>query len=399
MPVAFEQAGVLQRFATDYYSYGLAGGLARALPSSLAKRARSRMTPDLPTNKVFSFPVFALCSGLEARLKPSPSRQSRRWISTGKTFASLCRRHLDRQTTHVYAFTSAAKELFEAATASGVRCILDHATAPRKNEMGLVSAENDRFPEWALGDERDGHLDAYHERQMAEARYADTVICNSTFAKRTLLEEGLDARKIVVVPLGIRLPVGQTPDTRVQRVRGKLRILYVGAEALRKGAPYLVDAIRQLGPGSLDTRFVGHLGLSPHGLRQVQRVGQAFGDVPRDEMEAHFQWADVLVLPSVSDTFGLVILEAMSRGVPVIASDHTGGPDVIRDQIDGFVVPARDSNAIAVALNELASRPDRLEEMSRNASIRAAAFSLDAYRARLVRATQGPETSGEALHS
>lgn len=387
VPVAFEQAGVLQRFVTDFYSKALAGGLASTLPSRMSSRLRSRRTADLPPTKVSSFPRLALTNAIRSTLEGNPGSSSRRWIRSGARFASLCRQHLSRETTHVFAFTSAAHELFVEAKGRGVRCVLDHATAPRRNEMALVQEEQDRFPEWGAVQHGDTSIDAYHERQLEEARLADVVVCNSTFARGVLESEGVPPQKIAVVPLGIRLPSPNSVRDASSRRGGRLRVLYVGAEALRKGVPYLVQALNLLGSSQIEARFVGNLGLSQHGLAEVQRVGETKGTVPRSEMDSHFAWADVLVLPSISDTFGLVILEAMARGVPVIASENTGGPDVVREDVDGFVVRMRDGEAIARRLDELASDHARLAEMSRAAAQRVQSFSLDAYRERIVAAS------------
>jgi glycosyltransferase involved in cell wall biosynthesis len=388
VPAALQQAGCLQRFATDYYSKGLTARLAKVFPPPIATRAEARSTPDLPSEKVAAFPAFALSNALSIKLQRGVEGPSRRWIRIGEQFARLCRRHLRSDTTHVYAFTSAAHELFSAAKASGALCILDHATAPRKNEMKLVHEEHKRFPDWATQEKTDAFIERYHQRQIEEARMADIVICNSTFARRTLLAAGVSPETVAVVPLGVRLPAITSPLRRTRDSRGRLRVLYVGGEALRKGVPYLVEALSMLGALSIEARFVGDLALSAHGVREVQRVGHVFGGVPRNQMDQHFDWADVLVLPSVSDTFGLVMIEAMARGIPVIASDHTGAPDVLRDRIDGFVVPIRDSLAIAAKLDELASQPQILSDMSRSAAQRAVSFSLSAYRERLISATR-----------
>jgi glycosyltransferase involved in cell wall biosynthesis len=395
VPAALLQAGLLDRFVTDYYANKLLTTLMGVLPGSWAARAQARTATDLVSAKVSSFPLFAASTKLSALLQTDPNARSRRWIRSGKRFAELCGRYVDGKQSHVYAFTSAAKELFERARLSGLRCILDHATAPRKNEMTLVADEQDRFPGWATGYVEDLHLDEYHARQLDEAMMADSVICNSSFAKRTLIDEGIDAAKIAVVPLGIRL-VSYKPA--ITKIRGRLRVLYVGSEALRKGIPYLVQALETLSPRSIEVRFIGNLGLSAHGMDKVQRVGEVFGDVPRAHMTQHFEWADVLVLPSVSDTFGLVILEAMAHGVPVIASDHTGGPDVVRDHVDGFIVPVRDSGAIAARLDLLAGNSDLISGMSEQAASRVREYSLAAYRDRLVTAISSSSARCADLH-
>jgi glycosyltransferase involved in cell wall biosynthesis len=96
-------------------------------------------------------------------------------------------------------------------------------------------------------------------------------------------------------------------------------------------------------------------------------------------MAAH----DVFVFPSLFEGFGLVLLEALAMGLPVITTPHTAGPDIIREGIDGFIVPIRDSAAIAACLERLHRDPARRLEMSRQARQRAGDFTWKNYESTL----------------
>jgi starch synthase len=98
------------------------------------------------------------------------------------------------------------------------------------------------------------------------------------------------------------------------------------------------------------------------------------------EMKRH----DVLVLPSLFEGFGLVILEAMAQGLVVIATPHTAAPDVIENGIDGFVVPIRSAEAIAEKLEALLKDRTQLHEMKLAAQRKAQQFRWEVYRRRLV---------------
>ena len=97
------------------------------------------------------------------------------------------------------------------------------------------------------------------------------------------------------------------------------------------------------------------------------------------EMRRH----DVFVFPSLFEGFGLVILEAMSQGIPVITTLHTAGPDVIEEGRSGFIVPIRSAQAIADRLNLLAGDRALLAEMKHAARAAAAALKWSDYRTRL----------------
>src|SRR5207248_8751294 len=99
------------------------------------------------------------------------------------------------------------------------------------------------------------------------------------------------------------------------------------------------------------------------------------------EMQSH----DVLVLPSLFEGFGLVILEAMAQGTVAITTEHTAGPDVIDNGIDGFIVPIRSEAAIAEKLELLGSEPERLMAMKAAAKAKAQSSGWESYRQRLVK--------------
>ena len=93
---------------------------------------------------------------------------------------------------------------------------------------------------------------------------------------------------------------------------------------------------------------------------------------------------DVLGFPSLFEGFGLVILEAMSRGLPVITTAHTAGPDLIQDGVDGYLVPIRSAAVIAEKLETLHRDRARLAAMREAARATAREWAWAAYRRRLV---------------
>jgi glycosyltransferase involved in cell wall biosynthesis len=101
-------------------------------------------------------------------------------------------------------------------------------------------------------------------------------------------------------------------------------------------------------------------------------------------MAAHYGWADAFLLPSLCEGSATVTYEALAYGLPVICTPNTGS--VVRDGIEGFVVPIRDPNAIAGRIEELAANPERRTRMGQDARLRARDFTLEAYGQRLLAA-------------
>jgi glycosyltransferase involved in cell wall biosynthesis len=88
-----------------------------------------------------------------------------------------------------------------------------------------------------------------------------------------------------------------------------------------------------------------------------------------------YSQADVFVLPTISDGFAITQLEAMAHGLPVITTPNCGR--VVTDGLDGFIVPARDSAALAERLQTLLEDPERVQAMGEAARLAVAGFSLD----------------------
>jgi glycosyltransferase involved in cell wall biosynthesis len=290
----------------------------------------------------------------------------------------------------VYAFSSAGLEVLQAANQRGAVAVLDHATAPRRVEAALLAEEAERFPGWAGAVEDRAVSEAFASRQAAERAAAGLVLCGSSYVQRMVREEDGSDRNTRVVPLGFD---PRTAQAEPKRSSGPLRVLFAGSEGLRKGVGYLAEAVGMLPARQVEVRVAGDLGLTPAGLKALAERVQLLGPVVRRDLDDLYRWADVLVLPSLSETFGLVMLEAMAAGLPVVATPNTAAPDVVRDGEDGYIVPVRSPRAIAEKLDLLAGDRVLWREMSASARARAGAFSLEAYGQRLVAALQDGATS------
>src|SRR5947209_15336497 len=96
---------------------------------------------------------------------------------------------------------------------------------------------------------------------------------------------------------------------------------------------------------------------------------RALGKVDDETKQRELQTADVLCAPSLrGESFGMVLTEAFAAGTPVVASDIAGYRDVVRDGIDGVLVPAADPRALAEALRDLWEEPERRAQMARAAA-------------------------------
>jgi glycosyltransferase involved in cell wall biosynthesis len=103
-----------------------------------------------------------------------------------------------------------------------------------------------------------------------------------------------------------------------------------------------------------------------------------------DKVSDFYNDIDVYIQPSVSEGFGIEIIEAMAHGRPVIATTGTCGPDVITDGVEGFIVPPRDPMAILEKVRFFRDHPEKIAEMGGNARLRAKEYSWERIEERYV---------------
>jgi glycosyltransferase involved in cell wall biosynthesis len=109
------------------------------------------------------------------------------------------------------------------------------------------------------------------------------------------------------------------------------------------------------------------------------------GRVSDSELLEEYQSADIFVLPSLAEGFGLVLLEALACGLPVIASTSTAGPDIVEEGQDGFIIAPNDSRALAAQIQWFLGHRLELAEMSGRARRKAQLFGWPTFRANIRR--------------
>ncbi|MBH8565027.1 glycosyltransferase family 4 protein [Nostoc sp. CENA67] len=209
------------------------------------------------------------------------------------------------------------------------------------------------------------------QRFLGECEQADLIVVLSEVAKQSFIQAGFSPNQIAVL----------TPFVDTNRFRPTpkqdevFRVLYVGTIEPRKGVPYLVDAFIKAEIPNSELLIVG--GTSTRALRifmentlsKHANIKQEFWDFSRVDPTEVFGRCSVLVLPSVEDGFGLVALEAMACGLPVIVTSQCGAADVVENAVNGFVVPPRDIQAITDKLLFFANNEPTRQEMGKSARI------------------------------
>jgi glycosyltransferase involved in cell wall biosynthesis len=244
-------------------------------------------------------------------------------------------------------------------------------------------------------------------------RSGDAWMAYGTRSSADLVRLGADPARIVIAPL-VATPASALFDaSRGPEPPGQpLRYLFVGRLIERKGIDVLLDAFREVRGGELWVAGDGPLADRVERAAEDDERVRVLGHAGAAQLDDLYSRADVLVLPSHYDVWGLVVNEAQAYGLPVIATDQVGAAaDLIEPGVNGFVVPAGSSPALARALNEVARwtpyERDRCAERCRaklaersldraaEAVFEASVLALEYHRWRSSRARRGGSPVGD----
>ncbi|HVD14472.1 MAG TPA: glycosyltransferase family 4 protein [Actinomycetota bacterium] len=355
---AADRAGLLRWFITGMYDTGRGAGnpdswgwLPRPVGRAVRGRLRARWHPEIDRGRVQTIVRYhALAAGARiglAWLPPAGPHILSEWAT--RRFDSAVARRL-RRADHrglVHAFEGGCIRTLEAAKRQGIPTVLD---VPSAHEYYLDTIE-------AEGGTVDRRMTATVRTERA---LADYLLAPSDYVVRCLVEHGVERSKIVKIPYGV--DTSRFLPRQAAEQDGHFRVLFVGSIGFRKGVHYLLEAWNRLRLPDASLILAGPA--DAEGLRILRRHGGLrhwVGPVPRSEVQRWFGAADLFVFPTLAEGFGLVYLEAMAAGLPVVTTPNSAC--VVRHGIDGLVVPPRDVDALCDALSLLHGQPDLRREM------------------------------------
>lgn len=333
VPLALEEAGLLEAFVTDFYADPSWDVL---LPAIL----RRRRIAGLGSDRVRSdWPAFVLQSA--AQVLNLPMRHVYRAV--GSSLGRKALRIARRRNAALYCYAGHFPD-FEKIP-KGMK-LIDFEFHPHP-QLGweILSADAATFPEvaWSF---------AHEEQQLRNEDFvdgwsrADAIVCASRMTRRSLEHVGCPAERITVIPYAIDPPSG----TVAQRPSGPCRFLFVGQGIQRKGLHHLIRCWRELGLKDAELTIVSYV-IDP-GIAALAEGSNItlLGRQDRARLDALYREADVFVMPSLVEGFGLVYLEALAAGCHVIGTINTGLPDLNLGSGAVTTVPAGDLDALGAAL-------------------------------------------------
>jgi glycosyltransferase involved in cell wall biosynthesis len=431
--LAYYESGRLEAFCVPWMPSAAELAALRALARCGARRNLVEQVERLGRRR---FPALAPAPKVQDRVgewQRLLRRMSKRAVDNDEAnqwlMATMARETKRTTVTAVHSFEDCSLRQFEEAKRLGKICIYDMPIGyyPWWEEKQKQLARD--FADWVPVGGLPSSRYVRPEQKICEMELADLVLVPSHFVEKTI-REFWPEKKIALAPYGVDgefwcpaeggqqgagsrehgVGSGERGAGRGERalqhdgLTGRrdggnsllvtsdsrpataLRFIYAGGCSIRKGIPVLLEAWEKAQLRDAELLLVGSWQLADSKLKELPRGVKFLGPVGPEQLRELYRESDVFVFPSFFEGFGLVILEAMACGLPVIASECSAGPDVLDDSC-GRVIKAGEPEQLIESLRWFTANPDRLPAMKAVARYRAEGFTWGRYRAAVNAAT------------
>jgi alpha-maltose-1-phosphate synthase len=390
---AFNDEGMLQCFVTTLCAEHFR--MLSLLPEAFRKEVQRRSFPGISSNQILS-------SALQESMRLMGSRLGRSlplvkkftpqvddvWEALDRRLASYAGK-ANGPDLSVYAYEDGAFHTFS--SPHDFQRIYELPIGYWRAMHQLLEEERDLQPGWAVTLKGLSDGSEKLRRKDLELRMAHKIIVPSDFVLSTLPPEF--ARKGAVVPYGCpEVSLEESERGSGGSSKEPLKVLFCGSLGQRKGMSYLFESVKRLG-SRVELTVVGSP-VAPctaleGGLSKVKWISS----LPHREMLALMRRHDVFLFPTLFEGRALVVLEALSQGLPVITTPNSGTTDVVLHRKTGYIVPIRSIEEIEAALVELATDRKLLQYMSHEALKSAQQASWLRYRLALLEAVKEPDAT------
>tara|TARA_R110000868_G_scaffold32036_8_gene116942 strand:+ start:6517 stop:7773 length:1257 start_codon:yes stop_codon:yes gene_type:complete len=377
---AIRKSGYSCRYISGYYyrQNGWPERMLRALPGRWADKLtatlKRRQLEELPTGIVERSWMLEVLLGIERGFRfvlPNFAIARMRYLDLRGAVRVLVLRPKI-----VIASDSHALYTLRAAKRIGAVAVLDQVIGHVDYGNRILSEEKALHPE--LGSPFRSTPARMIRRCIQEVREADYILVPSEYVRDSLLHYGAAPDRIFMLPYGVDLAMfAPAPPPPVP----PFKILFAGHIGIRKGVYYLLEAVRQAAIPDIQVVLLGNIEGDGEWLRKYKDLFIHRRHLPHQEIPAVFADAHVYVFPSLHEGSTVSIYEAMASGLPVVTTPNSGS--VIRDGIDGFIVPIRDIAALRDRIERLYRDAELRGTMGRNAAEHAADYSWDTYSRRM----------------
>lgn len=326
LPLALSEAGALDEFITDAYFRPELRSAAWMLPTGFRDKLSFRYEPALPDDRIV---CLWHTHALEVIRQRAGFPQWTTFAMLDRIFSVAAAARARRTRSHLLLYNPYAWEAFTARYAHAPRKILFqyHPHPDLERRVLLADSAKHKFFHHSYEDEVGDHVSDEIKRRNRDCwRYADLVLCASSFTKRSLVEAGADPNLCKIVPYGMdvpRRPVQMVaPDT--------FQALFVGTGTQRKGLHHLLLAWQRavLPRDSMLTVVCRAIDPGLETLIQQTPNTRLLRGVSANGLTELFGTSSLFVMPSLVEGFGQVFLEALAQGCPVLGTVATCLPDL-----------------------------------------------------------------------
>lgn len=354
--------------ARQFSRLGLLNTLYTTYPAFDAKKYQ------IPVSNIKAMPSYELQGRLFPKLIKDQQARAALAKRLTRSFDDKVSRLLTATTRIFIGWTGCSFSSLQRAKALGAITILESGSTHILTQIQLLREEYERFgvayhapPSWQV------------KQILKEIEIADYISIPSTFVANSFLAHGVAKEKLLINPYGVdieRFPLA------LPKADNTFRIVFCGSQRLRKGVYYLLRAFTELNLANSECVFVGEM------LPETEAFFQQFKhpnitQIPSQKefnLYHHYHKASVFCLPSIEEGLALVSLQALSCGIPIVASDNTGVADVITPGQEGFLFPIRDVETLKIKLKWLYDNPQARRDMATRAhQLIQDRFTWDAY--------------------
>ncbi len=258
------------------------------------------------------------------------------------------------------------------------KVIIERGSCHIETQQSILKEEGER-----LGIKTGLPCRAIVEKELREYEEADCIFVPSALAKNAFGDRNVPVDKVVQVALGV--------DTQrfkpIPKDDRKFRIIFIGLSIV-KGLHYFLQAIDELKIKDMEVWLIG--GINEDIRSFLSKYSSSFrhlGIIPHRELYKYYSQGSLFVNFALEDGFALALLEAMACGLPVICTYNTGAKDIVRDGVDGYILPTQDVEALKEKIAYFYQNQNRAREMGEQARLGVESnFTWGHYGQRVIRA-------------
>lgn len=348
---------VVQGWIPQWWNKWLIGLTSKIVGRDLSKSFGKRTPVALNgKNHSVAIPEFYLWGGKKLGIKDISAKAA-------KMYGKMSKHYLENQMVFHVRSGSGQGGAITKAKQKGMKVVVDHSIAHPAFMDAHLRSEYDKYNvPFDLG--LDSH---FWQLVLADCNEADVLVVNSFFVKETFVKAGYDTNKIRVVYLGVRDDF-QSLKTSYS-LTGPLKILYTGSFGFRKGGEYLLKAMEKLDGIGFDYELYIVGGYSDSDI--LKRNNKArhvhfVGHVPQDDLKEYLATSDCYLFPSLCEGCAQSGMEALTAGLPVIATYESGLP--ITDGETGLIIKTADVSSIVDAILKLKGNENLRKYLGKNAA-------------------------------